>query len=112
MNKRKRMVSILAGIMAAIMILSLIFSILPTHVSAASSSEIRKQINALKDDREEIKTKMAELQEQYEANSNDIRAIVARKDVIDQEIGLLHQEIININEQISAYNVLLADRQD
>ena len=112
MNKRKRMVSILAGIMAAIMILSLIFSILPTHVSAASSSEIRKQINALKDDREEIKNKMAELQEQYEANSNDIRAIVARKDVIDQEIGLLHQEIININEQISAYNVLIADRQD
>ena len=112
MNKRKRMVSILAGIMAAIMILSLIFSILPTHVSAASSSEIRKQINALKDDREEIKTKMAELQEQYEANSDDIRAIVARKDVIDQEIGLLHQEIININEQISAYNVLIADRQD
>ena len=110
MNKRKRMVSILAGIMAAIMILSLIFSILPTHVSAASSSEIRKQINALKDDREEIKTKMAELQEQYEANSDDIRAIVARKDVIDQEIGLLHQEIINKTENPSRYNVHFADR--
>ena len=111
MDKRKRLVSILAGVMAAIMILSLILSILPA-ASAYSSSEIRKQINALKEDREGIKTQMTDLQAQYEQNSNDIRAIVERKNVIDQEIGLLHQEIYNINEQISAYNVLIADRQD
>lgn len=112
MKNRKKLVSILAGIMAAIMLLSLIISILPVHADAASSSEIRKQINSLKEDRENIKTQMSELQTQYEATSDEIANIVARKNVIDQEIGLLHAEIININEQISAYSVLIADQQE
>ena len=48
MNKRKKLVQILAGVMAAIMLLTLILGLIPTRVSAASSSEIKKQINALK----------------------------------------------------------------
>ncbi len=112
MKNRKKLVSILAGVMAAIMLLSLIISILPVHADAASSSEIRKQINSLKEDRENIKTQMSELQTQYEATSDEIADIVSRKNIIDQEIGLLHAQIININEQISAYSVLIADQQE
>lgn len=112
MNKRKKLISILAGVMAAIMILTLILSVLPTRVAAASSSEIRNQINNLQADRKDIKAQMAALQEQYEKNSDEIADIVARKNLIDQEIGLLHAEIININEQIAAYGVLIADKQD
>ena len=92
MKNRKRLVSILAGIMAAVMILSLLMSILPTRVWAASSSEIRKQINALKEDRNNIKSQISELQEQYQATSDEISNMVAQKNVIDQEIGLLHEE--------------------
>lgn len=112
MKNRKRLVSILAGIMAAIMLLTLLMSIIPTRASAASSSEIRKQINSLQQDRKDIKTQMADLKDQYEANSEEIADIIARKNIVDQEIGLLHQEVININEQISAYNVLIADSQE
>lgn len=112
MKNRKRLVSILAGIMAAVMILSLLMSILPTRVWATSSSEIRKQINALKEDRNSIKSQISELQEQYQANTDEIANIVAQKNVIDQEIGLLHTEIININDQLSAYSVLIADQQE
>ena len=113
MKNRKRLVSILAGVMAAIMLLTLLISILPTRASAAaSSSEIRKQINSLQDDRKDIKNQISELQAQYQATSDEIADIVARKNVIDQEIGLLHAEIININEQISAYSVLIADQQE
>ena len=54
MNNRKRLVSILAGIMAAVMLLTLIIGLLPTRASAASSSEIRKQINELKAQKQEI----------------------------------------------------------
>ena len=50
MRNRKKMVSILAGVMAFIMVLSLILSLLPTKAHAASSSEIRKQINQLKEE--------------------------------------------------------------
>lgn len=112
MKNRKKLVSLLAGIMAAVLLLTLIFSILPMRAAAASSSEIRKQINALQEDRKDIKNQITELQVQYDATSNEISDIVARKNVIDQEIGLLHAEIININEQISAYSVLIADQQE
>ena len=64
MNKRKKMVSILAGVMAAIMVLSLLFSLLPTRVSAASSSEIRKQINTLKEQKTELQSQIKELKDQ------------------------------------------------
>ena len=47
MKNRKKWVSIMAGIMAAIMLLSLILSLIPANVSAASSSEIKKQIAQL-----------------------------------------------------------------
>ena len=112
MKNRKRLVSILAGIMAFVMLLSLILMILPTKADASVSSEIRAQINDLKSQRSEIKNQIKEVQEQYKVNENEIADIIARKNVIDQEIGLLHAEIININEQISAYNVLIADKQD
>lgn len=112
MKNRKKLVSILAGIMAAIMLLSLLFSLIPVRASAVSSSEIRKQINGLKDQKSELKAQMEELKKQYQANEDEISDIVARKNVIDQEIGLLHAQILNINEQISAFGVLIADKQD
>jgi hypothetical protein len=46
------------------------------------------------------------------AFENEIADIVARKNVIDQEIGLLKTELLNINEQISSFSVLIADKQD
>lgn len=112
MKNRKRFVAILAGVMAGIMILSLLLSILPTRAWAVSSSEIRKQINALQEDRKDIKSQISDLQAQYQATSDEISDMVARKNIIDQEIGLLHTDIININEQLSAYSVLIADQQE
>ena len=112
MKNRKRLVSFLAGLMAAVMLLTLLMSILPTRASAASSSEIRKQINQLKKEKEEIKDKISDVKEQYKANENEIADLIAKKNVIDQEIQLLNTQIININEQISAYNLLIADKQN
>ena len=112
MNKRKKLVQILAGIMAAIMLLSLILTLIPTKVSARSSSEIRKQLNALKEEKKEITAQIKEVRGQFNANSDEIDALVAQKNGIDQEITLLHQEVENINQQIAAYALLIADKQD
>ena len=111
MKKRKRLVSILAGIMAAIMLLSLIASIVPV-ARAASSSEIRKQINELKEQKKEIEDQIKEVKDQYKQNENELLDIVDRKNAIDREIGLLHAQIRNINEQLAAFNILIADKQD
>ncbi len=112
MKNRKKMVSILAGVMAFIMLLSLVLSLLPTKAHAASSSEIRKQINQLKEEKAEIKDKIEEVQAQYQENENEIADIISRKNVIDQEIQLLYTQIENMNAQLSAYNILIADKQD
>ena len=90
MNKRKKLISVLAGIMAGIMLLGLLLSMIPV-ASAASSSEIRNQINELKDQQEELQTMMEDLQNQYQENES---------------------EIANINEQINAFSLLIADKQD
>lgn len=111
MKNRKKLVSILAGIMAAIMILSLLFSVIPA-AHAASSSEIQKQINALKDKKKELGQRRNELEAEIKANDDEITQMVAQKNVVDQEIGILYAEIANINQQISAYNLLIADKQD
>ena len=115
MKNRKRLVSILAGFMAVMMLLTLILSLIPVPADATvyeSSSEIRAQINALKKEKDAIQAQIKEVKEQYQKNEDEIADVVARKNVIDQEIGLLSTEIININEQISAFNVLIADKQD
>ena len=111
MKNRTRLVSILAGIMAAIMLLSLIASIVPV-ARAASSSEIRKQINELKEQKKEIEDQIKEVKDQYKQNENELLDIVDRKNAIDREIGLLHAQIRNINEQLAAFNILIADKQD
>ena len=112
MDKRKRRVRILAGIMAAIMLLSLILSLIPTKAGAASSSEIKKQISALKEEKKEIDAQLKEVKGQYKANSNEIKDIVGQKNAIDREIQLLHQQIDNINQQVTTYALLIADKQD
>ena len=112
MDKRRKFVSILAGILAVVMLLTLILSILPVGVGAASSSEIKKQINALKEDRDAVKDQMKEVQNQVAENEDEISQLVNEKNIIDQEIGLLYQEIDLINQQLAAYALLIADKQD
>ena len=112
MKNRKRWVSVIAGVMAAIMLLSLILSLIPTRVGAASSGEIRKQIAALKEEKKEIDAQLKDVKNQLKENNNEISSIVARKDTIDQEIQLLHQQMDNINHQVATYALLIADKQD
>ena len=112
MNKRKNRISLFAGLLAAVMVLTLVLSILPTQANAASSSEIRKQINAKKEELAQIKEKIQQVQEEYEQNQNEILDIINQKNVIDQEIQLLNEQLLNINDQIKAFNILIADKQD
>ena len=109
---KKQRISILAGLLAAVMILSLLLTLLPASVSAVSSSEIRNQLNDLKDQKKELAEQISQVKGQYQANENEIEDMVNRKNSIDQQIALLHAQIDNINQQIAAYALLIADKQD
>ena len=112
MKNRKKFVSILAGVMAAIMLLTLVLSLIPTPASAASSREIKKQIEQLKKQKTELQGQIEDVKKQYEANEDEIENIVNKKYTIEQEILLLYEQIDNINQQLSAYTLLIADQQD
>ena len=112
MKKRKLWISVMAGLLAAVMLLTLVAGLIPTRASAASSSEIKQQINDLKSQKKEIEAQMEDIQSQFEENEDEIVNIVNEKNLIDQEITLLYEQIDNINEQLSAYALLIADKQD
>ena len=112
MDKRKLFVSILAGIMAAVMILGLVASVIPTRAHAATSSELKEQLEKLKEDKKVIDEKVEEIKGKISANNDEIRGLIEQKDLIDQEVGLLYNQVDNINEQIATYSLLIADLQD
>ena len=100
-------------ILSAVAVCALLISLhLPEPANALSSSEIRRQINVLKEEKKAIQEKIKDVQTQYEENENEIANIISRKNVIDQQIQLLYAQISNINDQISAFKVLIADKQD
>lgn len=115
MKNRKLWVSILAGILAALMIFGIIAGALPTYVSAEdnrSSSEIRQEINDWKDKKEEIEAEIAEIESQISDNMDEMIEIVEQKNLIDQQVFLLYQQVQNITEQINAYSDLIANKQE
>ena len=111
MKNKKFWVSLLAGIMAGIMILSLLLQLIPTKASALSSSEIQNQIDQMEKDQQELQDKLDELESQRNENLNEINDMVAQKQLVDEQVALLHEQIDNMNDQISAYAVLIADKQ-
>ena len=112
MSKRKFWVSLLAGLLAALMVFGIIAGALPTYVSAAkSSSQIQQEINQMKEQLKNNKSEIAKLEGQLSANMDKMEDIVANKNLIDQQIFLLHEQVQNLNNQITAYSNLIADKQ-
>ena len=112
MKNRNRLVSILAGLMAAIMLLTLLVGILPVSASAKSSKEIKEEIKALKGDQSAIWAELDALKSEQDANWESIEEMVEHKNNIDQQIGLLYTEVENINTQIRSYSELIAANQE
>lgn len=114
MRKRKLWVSILAGVLAVIMTLGLIAGVLPSLVNGAkaSSGELKQQLDILKNDKKKIDKEIAALESQLSDNLSDMKAIVEQKNTIDQQVFMLYEQVANLNEQITAYGTLIADKQE
>lgn len=88
---------LIAGLIAFLLVLLL----LPGKAQAASSGEMRRQINTLK-----------QLQTECDKNRNDVLEIVRRKNLVEREISNLHHQISNVQSQPDAYHTLIADSQE
>lgn len=109
----KKLVSLVAGIVAVVLVLSLILGLLATTASAApSSSEIKEQIKELEGKNDEMEAQLDALKQQQSSNLTEISAMVNEKSIIEQQVGLLRAQVSNINAQIAAYSTLIADKQE
>lgn len=111
MKNRRLWASIIAGLLAAVMIFGLIAMAIPTVDAAQSSTEIQKEIDTLKKEQQKNRDKLAALKKQQAGNQSEIDQLVAKKNILEQEIFLLHQQVQNLSKQITAYNGLVADKQ-
>lgn len=113
MNKRKLFVSILSGILAIIMVLSLVAGVLPYFTNAkTSSSELKSQLSTLQDQKKEIDKKIKDLEKKAAGNLTEMEEIVDQKNAIDQQIFMIYEKVANLNEQITVYASLIADKQE
>jgi len=112
MKIKKKTLSILAGLLAVVLLTTQLFSAVPYQAEAASSSELKAQLDALEEEKDKIDAQLKELEGKLSDNLSEMEAIIAQKDIIDQEIFTLYQKTTNINEQIAAYSALIADKQE
>lgn len=110
---RKRILSVICAVLALVMVFQLTGTIQPMSVSAAkSSSEIKKEIEDLEEKKEKAKEEQEAIRAQLKENLENMEDIVAQKNLIDQEVFLLYSQMTSIEEQITAYSALIADKQD
>ena len=112
MSKKKWWVSLLAGLLAGIILLSWVVSILPAVHAEKSSEEIREEITEMEKEQEKLQQEFDRLESQKKENLNDIKDLSEQKMLVEQQVSLLRAKINGINEQIAAYAILVAAKQE
>ncbi len=111
MKKRKIWAPFLAGVLATVMVLSLVVDVLPGAANAANLGQLQQNVNDLKEKQKDLQAEIDALEGKLSANLDDMAAIVEQKSTIDQQVFMLHQQVITLNEQIATYNLLISDKQ-
>ena len=112
MKKAKRIsISLLSVLLTLVLLAGSISPAAPMEVYAKSSSQIKKEIDDLEEEREKIEEELAELDNLVTANMTEMEKAVNEKSAVDQQVALLYQQMDTINKQIVAYGTLIAEKQ-
>ncbi len=79
--------------------------------SAASSSQLKKELEALKNEAQEIINQGIALKKELDANAAETQTTIEKKMDIDRQITQTQLEMDNTNAQIQQYNLLIAQKQ-
>lgn len=112
MKKRKYMIPAVLGAAVLVLVGALALKSLPVEAEAATSSELKDQLDQLEQEQKEIQAELDRLEGLLSDNATEMEALVAQKNIIDQEVFTLYQKTENINEQINVYKVLINDKQE
>ncbi len=107
---QKTVVAVLACVLALLMLLP-ILTMIVGYARAASESDLRSQISKLQTSASELENKMNELSSQLSAVKSDKSKALAAKRVLDDQMANIEAKILNIQNQISLYDQLIADEE-
>ncbi|MBQ9967897.1 MAG: peptidoglycan DD-metalloendopeptidase family protein [Oscillospiraceae bacterium] len=110
-DKRGFAIRLVCVILCILMVSGVLTSALIVMVSGASSSEIRKELDALKSRANEIAAEGAQLEQELAENQSQTQTTIEKKTAIDRRISVTEAEIQNIDQQIKQYSLLIAQKQ-
>lgn len=105
MNRHKR--KLLSAVLAGFLLFS---AVIPA--SAASSAEIQEQIDELESQKSQLQSEMDALGAKLSDNLEKLEDMAAQKRVLDKQVFLLQESIENVNDQITAQTMRIADKQE
>ncbi len=97
-------------IAAALLTLALLLSVIP-GVRGESQEDAKQELDRLQEQNHKLEQEIGDLRDKLSENLSQIEDAAARKSLIDQEIFLLHEQITNTGDQLTAYTALIADKQ-
>ena len=97
-------------ILALCLTVALILTMIPGAM-AATSDELRDEIDGLEEEADKIQDKIDRINAELQTNWESIEDMVAYKNSLDEQIFLLYEQAQNLNDQITAYTVLIAQTQ-
>ena len=107
MKKRKLFITILAAVMALMILVPMLAIIFTAGASAVTQSDI----DALELEQQELQRKQQDLQSKIEANKDERESMLTRKSYLDEQVEITRLKIDNLNTQITSYETLIAQKQ-
>ena len=108
----KKVVRVIAIVLAVVMLMSVGFVILDSLVASANNiSGTRAQINRLREDLREYQRRRNEVQTHINAIDFERRAELARKSILDDRIMFTGMEIDIIEATIEQYEILIVEKE-
>ena len=107
MEKKRRYFRRGLGLVLA---LALLLPLAGRDMVIESSAVTRAEIDALKDKSGTIAAQKKDIQDQLKALQADKSSAMKKKQLLEDQIDLIRQEISNINEQIAMYDKLIGEK--
>lgn len=108
---QKKIVSVLALLLALLMLLPLLGNVLTIGASASNLDDIKAQINALKGDYSDLESQRKDLAAQLASIRSDKSKAVQQKKLVENEVEVLRSQIATSDQLIAQYDDLIAQKE-
>lgn len=105
---KKGAVRLIAIILAVVLLATLIIG---AFSSVVASAVTQSEIDALKEEREKLTKMQAEIKAEINSLEFEQLSILAKKEVLDEQVNITEKKITVLNQQIEEYSDLIAQQE-